>query len=71
MNKILNAPKGDYVYEFEVMTPVGNGNYLWHSSHAYVNEALAEMEKVPNAILFHNIRVAHKQLRKEVYGNED
>lgn len=71
MNKILNAPKGDYVYEFSVVVPTDNGDYLWHSDHAYVDEALAEMKKVPNAILSHNVRVAHKQLRKEVYFDED
>ena len=63
MNKILGKPNSKYEYEFSILIPQDNGDFLWHSDHEYVNDAMAELAKTPNGVLSHNVRVAHKQLK--------
>ena len=54
MGKIIGIPPSEWEYEFMVVKPREDGNFDW----------VVKIED--GCIIAHNIRIAHKQLKKNI-----
>lgn len=63
--KIVGLPQGEqYDYEFMVVLPLDDGNYEWYGNYEWAHEAEQRAKEVEGTIV-HNVRIAHKQLKRE------
>lgn len=61
--QILGIPQSKYDYEFMVATKTENGNFQFHSNHEHYDDAEKSAKEI-GGIIIHNVKVAHKQLKK-------
>lgn len=60
---VHNYNNDKYEYEFSVVLPIGNDNYLWHSDYTDAYKA----EKVAlevGGVVAHNVRISGKREKK-------
>lgn len=57
---IYNRPKSNYIYEFEVIIPMGDDMYMHDSYHT--NGFIADKKAVEvGGLIIHNVRVQGKE----------
>ena len=61
MREIIGIPPSGWEYEFMVIKPRKDGNFDWVAN--YENYSVKIEDRY---IITHNIRIAHKQLKKNI-----
>lgn len=62
--QIIGVPKSDWIYEFTVVSPLPDGNFMWIKDFEDADAAYSFAEANGYTVA-HNVRVCHKERNKQ------